>query len=151
MSSNRLEHVQMMSHICLMPLDKVGWWFVQTSLCRWWCSQVAAKPRKVNPHKRRRRLPVYSYSTAAIRRLVYLQRSHLGCGNWSLLRLATHLGLVCAMTVLSALSPPLHSTTRATTPTTDICFRNCSVSLLCYIRQIWDWDNNNQRTREKYV
>jgi len=32
-----------------MPFDEAGWRFVQTSLCRWWCSPVAGEPQKVNP------------------------------------------------------------------------------------------------------
>jgi len=38
------------SHCRLMPFDEAGWRFVQTSLCRRQCGQVAGKPGKVNPH-----------------------------------------------------------------------------------------------------
>jgi len=37
-------------HCRLMPsFDKAGWWFVQTSLCRWYRSPLAGKHWKVNP------------------------------------------------------------------------------------------------------
>ena len=38
------------SHCRLMPIDKAGWRFVQTLLCRWWSVPVAGKHWKVNPH-----------------------------------------------------------------------------------------------------
>ena len=33
----------------LMPFDKAGWPFVQTSLCRWWCGPVAGKTLEDEP------------------------------------------------------------------------------------------------------